>query len=229
MSPLLPEIYTRTTRKSDFDGIIALCREVYVGSAPWTRQQLASHLEVFPEGQFVAVERGSEIIMGMAASLIVNWDDYEDHASWREFTERGLFTNHDPVRGRTLYGAEVMVSPHAQRRGIGGKIYKARSEFATHLGLRRIRAASRLRGYHRYHAHLSADEYVIGVVRGNIKDPTLSFQMKHGFTVIDVVADYLRNDDQASHGFAAIIEWLNPEYPLSEELERRDRRFLPVS
>ncbi len=226
MSPLLPEIYTRNTKKSDFDGIIELCREVYIASAPWTRQQLASHLAVFPEGQFVAVERVTEKIMGMAASLIVFWDDYEDHASWREFTERGLFTNHDPVRGRTLYGAEVMVSPHAQRRGIGGKIYQARSALALHLGLRRIRAAARLRGYHRFHTRLSAEEYVIGVVKGNIKDPTLSFQMKHGFTVIDVVADYLKNDDHASHGYAAIIEWLNPQYPPSEELERRDPRFL---
>lgn len=227
MNPSLPEIYVRNTRKSDFPGIIALCREVYRGGAPWSRQQLGSHLQVFPEGQFVAVERGTECIMGMAASLIVKWDDYDDHASWREFTERGLFTNHDPIGGRTLYGAEVMVSPKAQRRGIGSKIYKARSDFAIHLGLRRIRAAARLRGYHRFHKRLSAEEYVIGIAHGNIKDPTLSFQMKHGFTVIDVVADYLRNDDHASHGYAAIIEWLNPQYPVIEGIEDRDPRFLP--
>lgn len=222
-----PQIQVRHTRKSDFPGIIALCREVYTDAAPWSLQQLASHLEVFPEGQFVAVERGTGKVMGMAASLIVKWDDYDDHASWREFTEKGLFTNHDPIWGRTLYGAEVMVSPRAQRSGIGSKIYKARSDLATHLGLRRIRAAARLRGYHRFHKYLSAEEYVTGIVHGNIKDPTLSFQMKHGFTVIDVVADYLLHDDRASHGYAAIIEWLNPHYPAGKELEKRDRRFLP--
>ncbi|GEM_PF-1459647 len=43
----------------------------------------------------------------MAASLIVLWNDYDMKASWRDFTDHDMFTNHDPERGRTLYGAEV--------------------------------------------------------------------------------------------------------------------------
>ena len=46
----------------------------------------------------------------MAASLVISWDDYEVTGTWGDFTDRGLFTNHDPVNGRTLYGAEVEVS-----------------------------------------------------------------------------------------------------------------------
>lgn len=51
----------------------------------------------------------------MSASLIVLWDDYELTTSWRDFTDAGMFTNHDAVNGRTLDGAEIMVAPAAQR------------------------------------------------------------------------------------------------------------------
>lgn len=228
MSAHRTKIETRTTRREDFHQIIEMTRRVYVKTPPWTVAQLTSHLKMFPEGQFVAVETATQKVVGMAASLIVRWDDYEDHASWREFTDSGLFTNHDPEHGRTLYGAEVMVHPDAQRLGIGSKLYKARADFVRHLGLVRIRAAARLRGYRKYASRMDAEEYVERVVKGNIKDPTLSFQLKHGFTVIDVVGDYLLHDEE-SQGFAAIIEWLNPAFDPPGNLDARDRRFLAQS
>ena len=79
----------------------------------------------------------------MAASLIVLWDDYDMTSSWRDFTEHGTFRNHDP-KGRTLYGAEVMVHPDEQGRGIGKKLYAARRELVRRMGLLRIRAGARL-------------------------------------------------------------------------------------
>jgi hypothetical protein len=77
------------------------------------------------------------------------------------------------------------------------------------LGLRRIRAGARLRGYHAHADRLTAEEYVARVVRGEIHDPTLSFQLKRGFKVIAVVSGYLRHDPE-SLGHAAVIEWINP-------------------
>jgi hypothetical protein len=59
------------TRPEQFAGIIALTREVYVGSAPWNERQLQSHIDVFGEGQFVALCRRTGQVVGMAASLIV--------------------------------------------------------------------------------------------------------------------------------------------------------------
>ena len=106
---------------------------MYPGSPPWNEQQLTSHLDVFPEGQFVAVEEPGGRIVGMAASLILLWDEYEMHMNWRDFTDHGMFTNHDAENGRTLYGAEVMVDPAVQRRGIGKRLYRrdARSSSAS--------------------------------------------------------------------------------------------------
>lgn len=222
--PRLPKIFVRQTRTNDFAGIEALCREVYAQSVPWSEIQLSSHLEVFPEGQFVAVESGSERVVGMAASLIILWDDYDAKMDWEAFTDRGMFRNHDPARGRTLYGAEVMVNPHLQRRGIGKKLYQARRELCIRLGLLRIRAGARLRDYHRYAHRMSAEDYVIRVVQKKLTDPTLSFQLREGFEVIGVVDDYLHHDPE-SQGHAAIIEWLNPDVATAADFAGRDPRF----
>jgi GNAT superfamily N-acetyltransferase len=218
------EVEVRNTRPEDFAGIIELGREVYPDAPPWTETQLASHRRVFPEGQFVAVEKKSQRVLGMAASLIVWWDDYEMSDHWRDFTDNGLFTNHDPERGRTLYGAEIMVRPSLQRRGVGAKIYAARRALAERLSLLRIRAGARLRGYHKHAARMSAEEYVIRVVNGKVHDPTLSFQLRQGFHVLAVVPGYLAHDPE-SLGYAAVIEWINAAVARPEDYAGRNPKF----
>jgi GNAT superfamily N-acetyltransferase len=219
-----PAAVVRQTTPADFPGVIAVCRAVYPESPAWTEAQLLSHHQVFPEGQLVAVAPSDGAVIGMAASLVVLWDDYEFTTSWRDFTEHGTFANHDPVRGRTLYGAEVMVHPDWQGRGVGSVLYRAREALVQRLGLLRIRAGARLRGYHRVAGSLGAGEYVVRVVRGELADPTLSFQLRRGFRVLAVVPGYLRHDPE-SLGYAAVIEWLNPEVARPEDYAAGDPRF----
>ena len=204
-------IIVRNTRPTDFPQIIDLCRHVYTGCTPWTREQLSNHLSVFPAGQLVAIDTKTDEVVGMAASLIVRWDDYDMQDTWRDFTSGGTFANHDAEFGRTLYGAEVMVRPDTQGRGIGSKLYKARRAIAQQFRLLRIRAGARLRGYGKWADRLTAEQYVFRVIYGALRDPTLSFQIKHGFKVIGVVSNYLRHDPE-SLGYAAVIEWLNPAF-----------------
>lgn len=218
------DVTVRTTTADDFAGIRALSAAVYPGAPTWTDEQLASHLRVFPEGQFVAVDATGRVV-GMAASLIVWWNDYDMETNWRDFTDGGMFTNHDPVRGRTLYGAEVMVHPDVQGQGVGTKLYDARRALTIRLGLLRIRAGARLRGYHLHAPRMSAEEYVLKVVRGELRDPTLSFQLGRGFAVIAVVSGYLRYDPE-SLGFAAVIEWLNPAVATPEDYACRPGKYL---
>jgi len=220
-------VRVRPTEERDFEAITALTRLVYPDSPPWKAEQLASHRRVFPDGQFVAIEPETGHVVGMAASLIVLWSDYPDHGTWREFTEAGMFTNHDP-EGRTLYGAEVLVDPGVQRRGVGAALYTARRRLCRRKGLLRIRAAARLRGYHRHASTMSPEGYVMRVVRGLLKGPTLSFQLKHGFRVLEVVPGYLQHDPE-SLGHAALIEWLNPDLLLPGEIPPLDRRFDPAA
>jgi len=202
-------IEIRNSRPEDIDGIIGLCREVYPHVAPWSRAQLGTHLRLFPEGQFVAVTADSTIV-GAAFSLIIHWEDYNLTDSWRDFTSGGTFANHDPEHGHTLYGAEVMVSPALQGHHLGTRLYEARMALARRLGLRRIRAGARLRGYHAWSDRLSALDYARAVEAGAIYDPTLTFQVRRGFHVLGVVPSYLPHDPETL-GYAAVIEWINPD------------------
>jgi GNAT superfamily N-acetyltransferase len=220
------EFEARNTRPEDFPGIIALCREVYKSSPPWTERQLASHLNIFPQGQFVVVQKSTGRIVAMAATLIVFWDDYEMRGSWKDFTASGMFTNHDPANGRTLYAAEVMTSPAFRRRGLAGMLYRRRVQLAKALGLLRIRAGARLAGYYKHQNDLSPEQYVERVVQGKMSDPTLSFQLKFGYHVLSVVHGYLQ-DDPESLGYAAVIEWLNPDLATEHDWQNIDPRFRP--
>ena len=215
-------IAVRELTASDFPAIHAISREIYPSSPAWSDAQLASHLDVFPEGQLVADAGGT--VVGMAASLIVLWDDYSIDTSWREFTANGFFTNHDPLKGRTLYGAEIMVHPARQGEGIGKALYEARQRLCERLGLLRIRAGARLAGYSRYAASLSPEEYTEKVVAGELSDPTLSFQLGRGFEVLGVARDYLRHDPE-SFGHAAVIEWINPAVATPADRGHGDPRY----
>lgn len=200
-------VLVRNTRPEDFSTITEICRDVYPNTPPWGPKQLQSHLDIFPEGQFAAELDGK--VVGMAASLILLWDDYDIQDSWRDITDHGMFTNHDP-EGHTLYGAEIIVRRSAQGRGVGKAIYKAREDLVRRLGLWRIRAGARLRDYSGYADRMTAKEYVRRVVRGELVDRTLTFQLRRGFRVVAVIQTYLLNDP-ASLGYAALIEWLNPD------------------
>jgi ribosomal protein S18 acetylase RimI-like enzyme len=219
------QVEGRNTLPRDFEGISNLCQRVYPDTSPWNAAQLSSHLRLFPEGQFVSVNVADQKVVGMAASLIVHWDNYHMLDDWEQFTADGMFTNHDPQHGHTLYGAEVIVDPDMQHHGIGDMLYRLRRNLTETLQLRRIRAGSRLRGYYTRAAHMAPEDYVKDVVRGTEYDPTLSFQLREGFHVLAVVPHYL-SDDPASLGYAAVIEWLNPDIVQPEHIAERPTEFL---
>jgi len=217
------DIAVRPTEPGDFHAIIDMARRIYPEDVPYTPAELTSQRDIFPEGQMVAIERPTGRVAGMAASLIVNWDDYEVDTSWLDFTDEGRFTNHNP-RGKTLYGADIMVHPDMQGRGVGKAIYAARRQLCRDLKLKRIRAGARLVGYGRHADQMTPVEYALQVVQRRITDPTLTFQLKQRFRVIGVVTDYLE-DDPASRGAAAVIEWLNHRAAKPKDYAMRDPRF----
>ena len=51
------DVLVRPTRTADLEAVHEISRLVYT-SDPWNEAHLASHLSVFPEGQFVAVDAG---------------------------------------------------------------------------------------------------------------------------------------------------------------------------
>jgi hypothetical protein len=200
----------RNTQPMDFPAILTMSRRVYSGLDLWRRDQLESHLQHFPEGQFVAVDE-SGAIRGMAASLIVRWDDYSMSTHIGDFTESGMFTNHDPEHGHTLYGAELMIDPGFSSYDIGFQLCRARRELTQRRGLLRIRAAVPLRGYQDFTDELSPPEYLEKVLREELEDPALSFQLRWGFNVTGILGTPIPHESQ-SVGWSALIEWRNPAW-----------------
>jgi predicted amidohydrolase/GNAT superfamily N-acetyltransferase len=208
-------IRTRQMTSEDVPAVIGLQRRVYPDHLGWSREELGRHLAVFPEGQLVAVDETGQIL-GSASSLIIDWDDYAESAKWSAITGHGSFDTHNSL-GKTLYGADMCVDPLARRQGIGGLFYNARKALVRERGLKRLLTGGRIPGYAKVAQSMTPQEYVTEVVRGRIKDPTLSFQLGNGLIVLDVVPQYLEDPD--SRGYATLLEWLNPEYTVAMSLE----------
>lgn len=192
--------------------MVALNRLAYPDLAEeniiWSKEQLGSHIQLFPQGQLVAVIEGR--IMGAVSSLMVDLgsDPLRLH-TFDGITDGGYFTNHDP-RADTLYGSDIYVHPDSRGKGVGAALYEARRNLCKRLNLRRIVAGGRLFNYHEHADKLSPEEYLGRVVEGEIRDRVLSFQIREGFAVRGLLPNYL--PDPASHDYAAFLEWLNPDY-----------------
>ena len=208
-------VVVRRMKSDEVGAVVDLERRVYSEDLAWTAPELLQHLQVFPEGQLVAVD-GSGRILGSASSLIIDWDDYADSARWSLITGQGTFGTHNPL-GKTLYGADMCVDPTARRSRIGTLLYDARKQMVRKRGLKRLLTGGRIPGYAQVSEELSPQEYVADVVAGRRKDPTLSFQLANGLVVLDVVPEYLHDRD--SRDFATLLEWLNPEYVTSLSLD----------
>jgi hypothetical protein len=57
---------------------------------------------------------------------------------------------------------------------------------------------------------MSALEYAQRVIKGELRDPVLSFELDNGFKFIKIIPNYL--NDIRSLNYASFIEWLNPRY-----------------
>lgn len=111
------QIVIRNAAPEHFAGIEEIAGLIYPDISPWDDEYLKSHLKVFPQGQLVAIEQGSGLVLGVCSGLVVDWDAQEDTSSWDALTAGGMYTNHDPINGGTLFAADVMVRPGFQGRG----------------------------------------------------------------------------------------------------------------
>lgn len=198
----------RHTRLEDVPLIVETQNRVYPTIGGWSRAQLESQIEVFPQGQVVAYI--GKRFVGAASSLIVKWDDFGQHHTWKEVTGNGTFRTHNPA-GRTLYGAEVFADPSLRRSGIGTKLYQARRRICRALNLRRIMACGRMPNYHRVGNEMSPETYAMKVIWGDLSDPVLRFQLREGFQYCGVIHGYLPSDEE-SRGNATIIVWVNDRF-----------------
>lgn len=205
------KVIIRNLTKEDIPKVVELQKVAFPYMAAegvyWKPDQLEAHLKVFPEGQFVADYDGK--IVGSCSSLIVKFDpEYKEH-TWKEACGDSIFSAHNP-KGDSLYGADISTHPDNRRLGVATKIYDARKKLAINLNLRRIIAGARLFNYCDSAKELSPLEYVQKVLKHEIREPVLEFQIKNGFKFIKIIPNYMK--DPRSLNNATFIEWINPEY-----------------
>ena len=204
----------------DFAAIGTICRRVYPHDAPYTDAELATHNALYPEGQFVAEYLPTASVVGVHFTLRLRLADFHIDDSWDVLTAHGSFSDHDPVHGHTLYGADVFVSPEHQHHGLAHALTDATRRLVVEQHLWRMVGGSRLPGYGKVAATVSPEQYLAEILAGLRMDPVLSAHLKDGWSVVKLIHGYLP-DDCESNGWAAVIQWVNPACPPPPEFRLR--------
>jgi ribosomal protein S18 acetylase RimI-like enzyme len=167
---------------------------------------IRAYAETFPEGYFVAMVGGHPV--GMGAGIYLDFDFSNPQHTIASITGEHQCGNHDP-EGEWYYGTDITVLPEYRGQGIGRMLYEKRKALVIRDGKRGIIAGGALPGYFEYKKTMPVEEYVAKVVAGELRDPTLSFQLGNGFQVRGLLENYL--EDESDDGWAALIVWENPE------------------
>ncbi|WP_033541392.1 GNAT family N-acetyltransferase [Planococcus sp. CAU13] len=199
----------RNYRKEDFEGMIDIQRECFPPPFPeellWNEQQLSNHLEYYPEGA-LCVEIDGELV-GSLTGLLVNFDYGDLEHTWEEVTDRGYITTHEPD-GNSFYIVDIGVKPAFHKMELGKLLQQAAFERVVEDRLERVIGGGRMPGFARYSDEMTAEQYAEKVVKGELKDPVITFLLRSGRTPVAVVADYLEDEDSGNN--ALLMEWKNP-------------------
>jgi GNAT superfamily N-acetyltransferase len=205
------KVLIRNICKKDISKIVAIQKESFPDVAAgmvYEPSFLEDHISLFPEGQFCAELDGR--IVASATSLIVLLDpEYREHTWYDIAANRNRFTSHTP-RGDSLYADDLCTHPDFRRLGIASMLFTSRKDLAIKLNLRRIIAGGRLPLYYKYADRMPPLEYVNKVIKEQLIDPVLTFDLKNGFSFVKILPNYLY--DSSSMNYATFIEWLNPYY-----------------
>jgi len=197
----------RATDESDAAGLEALQSLVFPtldDRQRFKREHYLRHLEVFPEGQFVAVDCSSvpECLVGMTSSLRLNFDFSRPDHRFEDVAQGGWLAAHD-ASGRWLYGADIGTHPDYRRRGIARGLYRLRHQTVRRLELAGQLTVGMMRGYGLHRDRMSPQRYYEGILSGAIYDPTISTQMKLGFEPRGLIEDYV--NDPVCDGWGVLL------------------------
>jgi GNAT superfamily N-acetyltransferase len=180
-----------SARSQQADALEQLQRVVFPTLADEQRFKAAhyrKHIELFPEGQLVALDGDRVVAATATVRLHFNFDD-RTH-TFADIIQGGWLTSHEPD-GDWLYGADIGVHPDYRGRGLAQALYAARQELVWALGLKGQVTAGMMSGFGAVKHRMSAESYYEGLVSGRINDPTLSMQQKVGFEFRALLKNYL--------------------------------------
>jgi GNAT superfamily N-acetyltransferase len=170
--------------------------------------QFVRHVEIFPAGQLVAIDRDTDQVIGATGGFLTTLEEVRAH-NFFEMTSHGWFSRHDPD-ARWYHGATMTVHPDYRGQGISRLFYNARKAMCQTLGLAGQVICGMMPGYAVYKHRIPAQEYVDYVCGGMLYDPTLTVQLRNGFVFQQLMHDYF--EDPPTDGMAALMIW-RPDTP----------------
>ncbi len=168
----------------------------------WGAEHLARHIEVFPEGQWVAVCDG--YIVGSCSNCIISESLWQAHGSWAS-TVGGPFLEKHSLDGTTLYGLDITVHPGFRKQGIGRAFYSKRFGYVRSNNLTRYGTGCRIPDYISSGV-ATQEEYCQLVAVGEMNDRTMTPLLRMGLCYQGVIHAYMT--DGESGNAAAMLEWL---------------------
>lgn len=188
----------------------------------WKEDHIKALIEKFPEGQVMLKINGE--LAGCALSIIVDYDQFDKHHTYREITGDYSFETHR-ADGEVLYGIDVFIKSEYRGLRLGRRLYDYRKELCEKLNLRGITFGGRIPNYHKYSGKLSPKEYIEKVKRKEIHDPVLNFQISNDFHPSRVLKGYLEGDE-ASNEFAVLMLWNNIYYQKENKKAATQKRVV---
>lgn len=199
----------RNYDENDFSELIHIQQECFPPPFPpdlwWNEEQLRNHITLFPQGALCIEVDGK--LAGSMTGLLVLFDPAHPDHTWEEITDNGYIRNHNP-NGDTLYVVDISVRPSYRKLGLGKWLMTAMYDVVIQHGLTRLLGGGRMPGYYKKANELTAEEYLEAVVKGEGKDPVITFLLRCGRTPVKVVPDYLEDEESCHYG--ALMEWKNP-------------------
>ena len=167
-------------------------------------EQYKRHVDIFPEGQFVALD--GDKVVGATSTIRYHFDiNHQEHHTFFEIMGGGWFTTHEPD-GDWLYGMDVSVHPDYRNKGIAKALYRARQFTCKQLGLKGQMTVGMLNGYNKVKDEITIEEYYEKVKNKELFDPTVSVQEKVGFKIVGLMKDYLNDPTCGNAGAVIVLE-----------------------
>ena len=172
-----------------------------------TAAQFRHHLTVFPQGQLVVLD-STDRPVASSSSCLHRSDFVHSQHTYMEASGQNWLSTHTPD-GDWLYGIDIGVHPDHRGKGLSRLLYSARKALARTLGKKGLVVAGMLKGFSKYRAHMTAEDYLHNVEIGAIFDPTVSVQLRQGLSVHGLLRHHI--DDPTIDGMAARLIWYSDE------------------
>jgi GNAT superfamily N-acetyltransferase len=182
-------------------------------------------LEEFPQGQFAAVvnENGKERVVGVGITMRTSYPPTAKPKPWMDMLGGDYEVKNHEANGDWLYGIDIAVLPEYQGNGVAGALYKARLGLVNIYNLKGWYAGCLPMGYHTYQGIMTPQQYVGKVIRGELRDPTISVQMHRGLKPMGIIENYY--DEEKTGGIAVLMVW-QPEQKRRVKIQSSVRRHV---